>query len=60
MSASAAQILAKMARLRIVDPPIELPNYRFSQIWQNSHNDDRAHTWLPERIARILPVPGIA
>jgi DNA-binding transcriptional LysR family regulator len=53
LSASGAEILAKMARLRVVEPPIELPSYKFSQIWQNSHNDDQAHTWLRERIAGI-------
>ncbi len=53
LSASGADILVKMARLRVVEPPIELPNYRYSQIWQNRKNDDRAHTWLRERIARI-------
>ncbi len=53
LSASGADILAKMARLRVVEPPIELPTYRYSQIWQNTHNDDDAHTWLRERIARI-------
>jgi hypothetical protein len=53
LSASGAEVLAKMARLRVVEPPIELPRYRFSQIWQNRHNDDRAHTWLRERIATI-------
>src|SRR3954454_2532385 len=53
LSASGAEILAKMARLRVVAPPIELPTYKYSQIWQNRHNDDRAHTWLRERIARI-------
>jgi DNA-binding transcriptional LysR family regulator len=53
LSASGADILAKMARLRVVEPPIELPPYRYSQIWQNSHNDDRAHTWLRERVASI-------
>jgi len=53
LSASGADILAKMARLRVVEPPIELPSYKFSQIWQNRHNEDRAHTWLRERIAGI-------
>jgi len=53
LSASGADILAKMARLRVVEPPIELPTYKFSQIWQNRHNEDRAHTWLRERIASI-------
>jgi DNA-binding transcriptional LysR family regulator len=53
LSARGADILAKMARLRIVAPPIALPSYKYSQIWQNRHNDDRAHTWLRERIANI-------
>ncbi len=53
LSASGADILVKMARLRVVEPPIALPTYRYSQIWQNSHNEDSAHTWLRERIARI-------
>jgi DNA-binding transcriptional LysR family regulator len=53
LSASGADILSKMARLRIVESPIALPSYKYSQIWQNRHNDDRAHTWLRERIASI-------
>jgi DNA-binding transcriptional LysR family regulator len=53
LSASGAEILAKMARLRVVDPPIELPSYRYSQIWHTNHNDDRAHRWLRERILGI-------
>ena len=53
LSASGAEVLAKMARLRVVEPPVELPSYKFSQIWRNKHNDDQAHTWLRERIASI-------
>ena len=53
LSASGAAILVKMARLRVVQPPLSLPTYRYSQIWQNAHNDDDAHTWLRERIAEI-------
>jgi DNA-binding transcriptional LysR family regulator len=60
LPASGADILVKMARLRVVDPPIELPNYRYSQIWQNRNNDDRAHTWLRERIARICQRRSLA
>src|SRR5450432_3490432 len=60
LSASGAEILVKMARLRVVEPPIELPTYRYSQIWQNSNNDDTAHTWLRERIARICQRRGLA
>jgi DNA-binding transcriptional LysR family regulator len=53
MSARAAHILARMARLRVVDPPIDLPPYRFSQVWRADRNNDRAHIWLRQRIARI-------
>jgi DNA-binding transcriptional LysR family regulator len=60
LSAKGAELLTTMAPLRVVDPPIELPSYNFSQIWQNAHNDDPAHTWLRERIAGICQRRGIA
>jgi DNA-binding transcriptional LysR family regulator len=53
LSSRGAEILAKMARLRVLEPPIALPAIRYSQIWQNTHNDDEAHTWLRARIADI-------
>jgi DNA-binding transcriptional LysR family regulator len=53
LSASGAEILAKMARLRVVEPPIALPSYKYSQIWQDSLNDDGAHTWLRRQVAAI-------
>jgi DNA-binding transcriptional LysR family regulator len=60
LSAGGAEVLLKMARLRVIEPPIELPAYRFSQIWQDAHNDDRAHTWLRERIAGICQRRALA
>ena len=60
LSASGAEILTKMARLRVLEPPIALPAYRYSQIWQNSNNDDRAHSWLRERIAGICQRRSLA
>lgn len=60
LSASGAEILAKMARLRVVEPPIALPSYKYSQIWQNTHNEDRAHTWFRERVASICRLRGLA
>jgi DNA-binding transcriptional LysR family regulator len=59
VSARAGQILARMARLRVVDPPIEIPSYRFSQIWRADRNDDRAHTWLRQRVARICDLRDV-
>ena len=53
LSASGAEILAKMARLRVVAPPIALPSHKYSQIWKNRLNNDSANTWLRERIATI-------
>jgi DNA-binding transcriptional LysR family regulator len=53
VSARAGEILARMARLRVVAPPIEIPSYRFSQIWRADRDDDRAHSWLRQRVARI-------
>jgi DNA-binding transcriptional LysR family regulator len=60
LSASGAEILAKMARLRVLEPPIELPTYKYSQIWDYGRNDDRAHTWFRERIASICQLRSIA
>ena len=53
MSARAGHILSRMAHLRVVQPPIELPSYRFSQVWRVDRNKDRAHAWLRQRVARI-------
>jgi len=53
LPASAAELFVKMARLRVLSPPVELPTYKFSQIWWNHRNEDRAHTWLREHIASI-------
>jgi DNA-binding transcriptional LysR family regulator len=53
VSSSGAQVLAQMAPLRMLAPPIELPPYRYSQIWRNAQNDDRAHVWLREQIATV-------
>jgi DNA-binding transcriptional LysR family regulator len=60
LSASGAAVLAQMAPLRVVPPPIELASYRYSQIWQNRHNDDRGHTWLRQRVASICQRQGLA
>lgn len=60
LSARAANLLVKMARLRIVDVPLSLPTYRYSQIWRNSQDDDHAHAWLREQIASLCQRPGLA
>jgi len=59
MSARAGRILARMARLRLVEPPIALPSYRISQVWKADRNNDGAHAWLRQRIARICDTPAV-
>jgi DNA-binding transcriptional LysR family regulator len=53
VASSGARVLAQMAALRTLPPPIELPPHQFSQIWRNAQNDDQAHLWLRGHIARI-------
>ncbi len=60
LSASGADILVKMADLRIVEAPIPLPTHRYSQIWRNSRDDDNAHSWFREQIASICQRRGLA
>jgi len=50
VSRLAALELAKHAPLRVLQPPLVLPNHTFCQIWRNDRNDDPAHTWLRERL----------
>jgi DNA-binding transcriptional LysR family regulator len=58
MPARAGQILARMAKVRVIPPPIDLPSYRFSQVWRADRDDDRAHSWLRQTIARICVSRG--
>lgn len=52
-----AEPLIKMAPLRIVKPPLEIPPLAFSQIWYRRHDEDEAHRWLRELTARICSSP---
>jgi DNA-binding transcriptional LysR family regulator len=60
MPARAGQILARMAKVQVIAPPIDLPPYRFSQVWRADRNDDHAHSWLRQTIARICDSRGSA
>jgi DNA-binding transcriptional LysR family regulator len=53
LPASGAEMLVRMAPLRMVSPPLALPSYTYSLIWQHSLDDNRAHAWLRQRIASI-------
>jgi DNA-binding transcriptional LysR family regulator len=43
LSASGADILAKMARLRVVEPPIELPTYKLPDMGQSTQRRSRPY-----------------
>jgi DNA-binding transcriptional LysR family regulator len=45
-----ARILAGAARLRIIEPPFDLPPIHEALYWNPRHTDDPAHIWLREEI----------
>lgn len=51
--ASCAALFGSAGNLRVLTPPIQLPDYVFSQVWPNDRNDDPAHAWLRAQIATI-------
>lgn len=59
VSASGANILVKLAALRVVDVPLSLPTHSYSQIWRTSQDGDRAHIWFREQVANICQRRGL-
>jgi DNA-binding transcriptional LysR family regulator len=53
MTHACAEALTRVAPLRIVKPPLEIPPLAFSQIWHRRHDDDAAPRWLRDAAARI-------
>jgi len=41
-----AKRLAKIARIRMVEPPVELAEFRYIQVWHPRMDSDPAHLWL--------------
>ena len=48
--------LAKIARVRLVAPPIELAEFRYIQVWHPRMDSDLAHQWL----RRMFAEAGVA
>jgi hypothetical protein len=46
--------LAEAAKVRIVEPPIELPTIMTYMSWEPSATNDPAHRWLRQRITRLV------
>jgi DNA-binding transcriptional LysR family regulator len=41
-----AKRLAKIARIRSIEPPLELSEFRYIQVWHPRMDSDPAHQWL--------------
>jgi hypothetical protein len=51
-----ARRLAKIARVRLITPPIELAEFRYIQVWHPRMDSDLAHKWL----RRMFAEAGVA
>jgi DNA-binding transcriptional LysR family regulator len=51
-----ASRLAKIARVRLIAPPIELVEFRYIQVWHPRMDSDLAHQWL----RRMFAEAGVA
>jgi DNA-binding transcriptional LysR family regulator len=49
-----AKRLAKIARIRSVEPPIELAEFRYIQVWHPRMDSDPAHLWLRRMFAEAV------
>ena len=49
-----AKRLAKIARIRAVEPPIELAEFRYIQVWHPRMDSDPAHLWLRRMFAEAV------
>jgi len=49
-----AKRLAKIARIRSIEPPIELAEFRYIQVWHPRMDSDPAHLWLRRMFAEAV------
>jgi DNA-binding transcriptional LysR family regulator len=47
-----AQHFAARERLRVLDPPVAIPEFTISQMWHERMQNDPAHTWLRATVLR--------
>lgn len=45
---------ARMLKLRMLKPPIEVESFTISQLWHERLHNDPAHAWLRQCITRVL------
>ena len=49
-----AESMRSSARIRIHEPPIEIPSYRIKQHWHDRYQQDPRHRWLREMIVGLF------
>ena len=47
-----ARHFATHYRLRVLEPPLDLPRYAEYQVWHQRFHADPGHRWLPDAINR--------
>ena len=55
---SLAREWSRLHALRILDPPIPLPDLPLTMVWHESRQSDPAHAWLREVIAKEFSEPA--
>jgi DNA-binding transcriptional LysR family regulator len=53
-----AEGFSRLAPLKALPVPMELPAYDLVMIWHPVRDKEPAHGWLRERIVEVCPVPG--
>jgi len=53
-----ARWMAARTPLKVLEPPLELPGFRFSMLFSSTMRDDPAHAWLRRAILDAFRPPG--
>ena len=48
-----ARTFAEQLPLKVLRPPLEMPNFTISMVWHNRNADDVAHRWIRSALAQI-------
>ena len=49
----AARVLATIPAIKMLDPPMELPDIHETMYWHSRHTTDAGHRWLRERLIAV-------
>ncbi|HLU20461.1 MAG TPA: LysR substrate-binding domain-containing protein, partial [Pusillimonas sp.] len=49
-----AESYLSVSRLKIIEPPLQFPEYTISQYWHGRNHNDPGHRWLRELVYRMF------